>query len=385
MKKLYFQFFCFCIISIISSSHIQSQTDFDSIDKFAQNIPDTIGKDLHEITLYISRKSKTDTEKVRGIFTWIITNISYDHASAEGPFPVGKEIKDILTSRKAICIGYAKLFQKMCQIAGFECEVVSGYSRENPTSKNIIDAPDHAWNAIQLNGQWQLVDATWSASLRKSKPGKKLNPEVEEYFLAPASKFLESHLPALPWWQLVESPINMKTFRSGSDAISAHLSTISNYSYKDSIQIFRDLSPQIKKIREAEVGWNFLPTEKNLKQYIAILMEYASEMTDSLINLQSTGPIDSLISRQYKLIELCRFASSLDTLLPWHKELYAEALINHIVAQHRKVNGRPDKKLKIQLLEFISETLIILNSAPESYYTKSAMSICQEFKLVISQ
>ena len=53
---------------------------------------------------------------------------------------------------KAVCEGYTKLFQYLCGCYGINCTTVSGTS----------DGAGHMWNAVQLNGNWTMVDVTWN-------------------------------------------------------------------------------------------------------------------------------------------------------------------------------------------------------------------------------
>ena len=44
----------------------------------------------------------------------------------------------------------------------------------------------HAWNAIRINGKWQMVDPTWGTDLQQR----------ESWWLTPKADFLKSHIPA---------------------------------------------------------------------------------------------------------------------------------------------------------------------------------------------
>ncbi len=383
MNKKHMIFWIFLAFLTMETS---GQSNFDVIDKYAQSVPNSIKNDISDITHYIIKPCTTDLEKLRAIFIWIVTHISYDKAADSGTNSIAHDLDTILRYQKTICIGYAKLLQKMCQTAGLESEIISGYCHNNPTSKNITDSPDHAWNAVKLNDEWYLLDATWSASLWKSKPKKKINPEVDYYFLPKAATFLETHLPAQPLWQLVSNPIDMNIFISQPDSIIYYVENSSDpYSYTDSIRAFLKLAPSLKKIKEGLSSWQFHPTEKNLNLYMAALMDRAGELTDSLEYIQKSGPIESLLSAQRDLLELCRYTASLGNLLTWQKELYAEAIINHIVALHRSANGRPDMELKTELLFLLEEARTVLRSSEETYYTRNALELLSEYQGIIGQ
>ena len=51
-----------------------------------------------------------------------------------------------LVNKEAVCEGYAKAYKLLLNAMGIECDVV-------------INA-EHAWNVVQLEGKWYLVDVT---------------------------------------------------------------------------------------------------------------------------------------------------------------------------------------------------------------------------------
>ena len=83
-----------------------------------------------------------------------------------------------LTRRKAFCQGYAELLQKMCQIAGVPCEVISGYGRgfgfPIGQAENVRQS-NHAWNAVKIQEHWHLVDVYLG---RRPRRGAELSQAV---------------------------------------------------------------------------------------------------------------------------------------------------------------------------------------------------------------
>ena len=56
-----------------------------------------------------------------------------------------------LVEGNAVCEGYAAAMQLLLRSAGIPCRVVNG----------TADGVAHAWNAVQLNGEWYHLDPTW--------------------------------------------------------------------------------------------------------------------------------------------------------------------------------------------------------------------------------
>jgi len=61
-----------------------------------------------------------------------------------------------LVNRKAVCEGIARGWLYICQQAGFKCIYVSGTQ---------LPATNHAWNYIQLDGDWYMMDLTADCGL----------------------------------------------------------------------------------------------------------------------------------------------------------------------------------------------------------------------------
>ncbi len=188
--------------------------------------------DIYRLTKQLTNPFSNQELKARAIFRWVTDNIAYDCRYFNKTAYKGKEpetfecnsddsldcvirknvwemryINHLLDSRKAVCQGYAMLFKKMCNIAGMESEVIPGYIR---TEEYQIGSPgelDHAWNAVRINGNYYLVDATWAAGSCSKKDNGKLkefHKHFDDYYwLTPADEFARDHYPEEPKWVLI--------------------------------------------------------------------------------------------------------------------------------------------------------------------------------------
>ncbi|KAL2016636.1 hypothetical protein VTK56DRAFT_3216 [Thermocarpiscus australiensis] len=118
------------------------------------------------------------TDKARAIFTWCHHNIAYDvHGFFNNCVPRGQSPADTIFSGRAVCEGYARVFEAVATRAGLDCVVVTGHGKgygfKAPTKaagqqqRVVLPARDptgHAWNAVRIDGgAWKLVDACWGA------------------------------------------------------------------------------------------------------------------------------------------------------------------------------------------------------------------------------
>ncbi|MBO7710495.1 MAG: hypothetical protein J6S83_08505, partial [Lachnospiraceae bacterium] len=58
------------------------------------------------------------------------------------------------TRAGVVCEGYSRAFKILCDYFGFACAIVSGKAHTYSTI-------GHAWNAVNLDGNWYMIDPTW--------------------------------------------------------------------------------------------------------------------------------------------------------------------------------------------------------------------------------
>jgi hypothetical protein len=102
------------------------------------------------------------------------------------------------------------------KVAGVEFAFVTGYIRDSSRRLAISDDPwdtsasealegvGHAWNAVKLDGQWYLLDATWDDP-SNGDPGT-------TYLFVPPKLMAFDHFPEDPAWQLLPSPMSLGEF-----------------------------------------------------------------------------------------------------------------------------------------------------------------------------
>jgi len=189
------------------SRQIPSYSEFEQIDKHALNAPKSVEQSLEKLAAYLISPAKNDREKVRAIYRWITNNIAYDDESLFSGTTTENRAEAVLKNHRAICDGYAGLFKELAQLAGIEVEVISGYSKGYSYVIENADAINHAWNAVKIEGQWQLIDATWGAGYLDDKQKRFVRQFQDHYFLTPPEQLIYDHFPKQDKWQLLTSPI----------------------------------------------------------------------------------------------------------------------------------------------------------------------------------
>ena len=150
----------------------------------------------------------SQTDKARAIFTWCHHNIAYDvDGFFGGCIPRGQTMSEVIFSGKAVCEGYARVYEALAVAAGLECVVVGGHGKgfgfHAVRPGDRVPPPDptgHAWNAVRVDGgEWKLLDACWGAGnvsdTRAERYEKKFTPSM---FTMDNETFGERHFPENP-------------------------------------------------------------------------------------------------------------------------------------------------------------------------------------------
>lgn len=196
---------------------------YESVDAAVRSYPDF--SDADQLAARINKDYKTDIDRARAIYTWIGTNIHYDmkalYSQQNGGIAFSystpedrmqKErafrlnlVKKTMRSKKAICEGYASLFTYLCAMTDLPAVIIPGTSKTSHTEIGKLPTEgDHTWNAVKINGAWQLIDVTWAAGVVKGNE-KKFTPFFNDaYFCTDPDLFFLNHFPDDKRWLLTD-------------------------------------------------------------------------------------------------------------------------------------------------------------------------------------
>lgn len=110
----------------------------------------------------VIKPGMSELDKELALHDYLVTHIKYDKVNfdkrtmpEESHSPVGFFEKGI-----AVCDGYAKALKILLNMVGVQCLVVS----RGDTLESVDDKMGHAWNIVQISGQYYHLDATWNDS-----------------------------------------------------------------------------------------------------------------------------------------------------------------------------------------------------------------------------
>lgn len=104
--------------------------------------------------------------------------------------------------------------------AGLYAVTIIGWAKgvdSRPGTRFQGTPANHSWNAVFVNGSWQLVDAHWATRYLladKNVPENLVYEYDDFYFLCEPQQAVFSHLPEDALWQLLARPVSLEQWES---------------------------------------------------------------------------------------------------------------------------------------------------------------------------
>ncbi|WP_026775286.1 transglutaminase domain-containing protein [Polaribacter sp. Hel_I_88] len=221
MKQL---IFIFLFISFATFSQ-----NFDAVD--AKVVTYLRFNKVEDLANQIEKDFKTDADKARAAFFWIAKNIRYNLKEYYNPkkrsyrFKFSSEedrlqkiqaindsfIAATFKSKMGVCEEYAQSFKKICDLLNIEAAVIKGNVRSDAREIGVIsNTTNHAWNAVKIDGKWQILDATWAAGYEYN--GKWVRKFNEYFYNIPTNKIFKTHYPKEAIWILHFGRMSLEEF-----------------------------------------------------------------------------------------------------------------------------------------------------------------------------
>lgn len=216
-----------------------NEYDADVIAKMKKEIDETVNKLLNEA------KGKSSTyDKLKVFHDYLVLNSTFELGDAES----GSYNSSIYAAFSKAngsqgnvqCAGYAKAMKYLCDKSGINCMVITGNNKKGDT---------HAWNIVDVNGEWYNLDVTWDDPILSTPDPNYLR---NAFFLVPDSWVKDNtHFNA-----------NVRTLSSGGSityfkppactSTSQNYFTKNNMVYNDSASAEAAIKAQIDKVVAAK-------------------------------------------------------------------------------------------------------------------------------------
>lgn len=126
------------------------------------------------------RKDASEYEKVREIYRKLIRKVDYNLDSENN-----QNIISVFLGKETVCQGYASAMQYLLDRLGVPCVIVTGMAKGGP----------HAWNLVQIEGEWYYADVTWGNSKYHDDEEKDIKYIEYDYLNITTEEMMKDHSP----------------------------------------------------------------------------------------------------------------------------------------------------------------------------------------------
>lgn len=140
----------------------------------------TSKRKIAELVNECNAACSTDLEKVIWMHDWLINNARYDEDYLQ------YSSWGVLMEGCGVCDSYSKAYSRLLNALGI------------PVKRVCVTAMRHAWNAVQLDGEWYMVDCTWDDPLISGSTAVLSGYEQHRDCLVPDSILKLSHAGYTP-------------------------------------------------------------------------------------------------------------------------------------------------------------------------------------------
>ena len=191
---------------------------FKDLDNHAVQVSGTQHETVKDIIwhLIFARGITNELDKARAIFLWLcskdLSKLTFVNVEKGSP-------EEMLMKLKSGDTTYARVYETLCTYAGLHCKTLTGFAKGAEYKPGMKFAPgqkgQHSWNAVFVNGTWQLVDCHWASRrlVGDKSSADNIRFELDEYYFMPApSQLIFSHFPDEPNWQLLNRQLTQAEF-----------------------------------------------------------------------------------------------------------------------------------------------------------------------------
>lgn len=155
------------------------------IDEFASQsqVESAISRIEQAKNQILANRSGNAYEDIKMVHDYLVDNIEYDTTISQDNI---YNVYGALINRTAVCEGYARSFKYLMDELGIPCTLVIG---QGTNAQGQTE--NHAWNYVQINGNWYAIDCTWDDPV--STTGYVSQSSRYRYFLEGSNEFMQDH------------------------------------------------------------------------------------------------------------------------------------------------------------------------------------------------
>ncbi|AFY35538.1 transglutaminase domain-containing protein [Calothrix sp. PCC 7507] len=194
-------------------------TDHQKIHPIVVNMPSEVETSIKSVAEYIAKQESDPYLRIKALHDYVISRVTYDLEVLKTGIRPPQDAQTVFQTHKAVCEGYANLFMALGQNIGTKVVYIQGKIRQDLAPIELIpkvlrllksnyDWTLHAWNAVKVADNWQLVDTTWDDS-DSNALGSSYSAD---YLMPPPQVMSMSHFPSHLNWQLLSIILDQNNF-----------------------------------------------------------------------------------------------------------------------------------------------------------------------------
>ena len=124
----------------------------------------------------LTKGLSTDSEKIKAIYDYVTSNISYDYDKlAKLKKTYVPDIDNTIACGKGICYDFSSVFAAMLRSQGIPAKLIKGYS---PNVEGY-----HSWNEVYNSdtGKWVVIDTTYDSQMKAAKKLYSMEKKQSQY------------------------------------------------------------------------------------------------------------------------------------------------------------------------------------------------------------
>lgn len=200
-----------CALAAAAPAAGQAPYDYARADSVALAVPQGAARDVATLAAHFRAALPGERDRARAIYRWMVENVAYDAELffSGAIFPPAQDAESVLRRRRGVCEGFSALFAGLATQAGLQAAIVMGNAKAFDPDRPYR-TQKHTWNAVRLEGEWRLLDASWGAG---DILGREFVRRPRDFFFdTPPAKLIWSHRPDDERWQLLDRPLSAREF-----------------------------------------------------------------------------------------------------------------------------------------------------------------------------
>lgn len=174
------------------------------------SMPGSVETDPATVARYLAEREPDPILRIKALHDWVADRIAYDPISLQPGRRAPQDARTVFRTRLGVCAGYANLLQAMGEAIGVKLPVVIGDVSPKEARDEFV-GPGHAWNAVEVDGAWYLIDVTWDSGYLDDAQVF-VKRYTCDYFMPPPRTMALDHFPEAARWQLLATPLSQGEF-----------------------------------------------------------------------------------------------------------------------------------------------------------------------------